>query len=94
MALLTSTFCLTPEVIPDLYRLCGQAELLFTVIKRDLRIKVCFRTSERAVKVQILIATTKKRLHLAHHSVKEIPRILSLSMLETILINQLLTQPR
>lgn len=69
LALLTNTFCFTPEVIADLYRQCGQVELIFTGIKRNLRIKVCFCTSVSAVKVQILIAITKKRLHLDHHSV-------------------------
>jgi len=62
---------------------------------------VFFGTSENAVKTQIwiaistylLIAITKKRLHLDHHSLYEILQILSLSMFETIPINQLLTPP-
>jgi hypothetical protein len=41
----------------------------------------------------VLIAITKKRLHLDHHSLYEILQILSLSMFETIPINQLLTPP-
>ena len=69
--------------------------------KQHLRIKVFFGTSENAVKTQIwiaistyvLIAIAKKRLHLDHHSLYEILQILSLSMFETIPINQLLTPP-
>jgi hypothetical protein len=76
-------------------------ELFFKWIKQHLRIKVFFGTSENAVKTQIwiaistylLIAITKKRLHLDHHSLYEILQILSLSMFETIPINQLLTPP-
>jgi hypothetical protein len=62
---------------------------------------VFFGTSENAVKTQIWIAIStylpiaiaKKRLHLDHHSLYEILQILSLSMFETISINQLLTPP-
>jgi hypothetical protein len=46
-----------------------------------------------AVSTHLLIAITKKRLHLDHHSLYEILQILSLSMFETIPINQLLTPP-
>jgi len=74
-------------------------ELFFKWINQHLRIKVFFGTSENAVKTQIwiakstylLIAIAKKRLHLDHHSLYEILQILSLSMFETIPINQLLT---
>lgn len=73
--------------------------MFFKWIKQHLRIKVFFGTSENAVKTQIwiaistylLIAIAKKRLHLDHHSLNEILQILSLSMFETIPINQLLT---
>ena len=76
-------------------------ELFFKWIKQLLRIKVFFDTSENAVKTQIwiaistylLIAIAKKRLHLEHHSLYEILQILSLSMFETISIDQLLTPP-
>ena len=76
-------------------------ELFFKWIKQHLRIEVFFGTSENAVKTQIwvaispyvLIAVAKKRLHLEHHSLYEILQILSLSMFETIRINQLLTPP-
>ena len=64
---------------------------------QHLRIKVFFGTSENAVKTQIwiaistylLIVIAKKRLHLDRHSLYEILHILSLSMFETIPINQL-----
>ena len=98
---LTNNFTLKPELIADLYRQRWQVELFFKWIKQHLRIKVFFGTSENAVKTQIwiaistylLIAIAKKRLHLDHHSLNEILQILSLSMFETIPINQLLTPP-
>ena len=46
-----------------------------------------------AISTYLLIAIAKKRLHLDHHSLYEIIQILSLSMFETIPINQLLTSP-
>jgi len=62
---------------------------------------VFFGASENAVKTQICIAIStyvlipiaKERLHLDHHSLYEILQTLSLSMFETIPINQLLTPP-
>ena len=101
LVFLTNNFALRPELIASLYRQRWQVELFFKWIKQHLRIKVFFGTSENAVKTQIwiaistyvLIAITKKRLHLDHHSLYEILQILSLSMFETIPINQLLTPP-
>ena len=101
LVFLTNNFALKPEVIADLYRQRWQVELFFKWIKQHLRIKVFFGTSENAVKTQIwiaistyvLIAIAKKRLHLDDHSLYEILQILSLSMFETIPINQLLTPP-
>jgi len=101
LVFLTNNFALKPELIAELYRQRWQVELFFKWIKQHLRIKVFFGTSENAVKTQIwiaiatylLIAITKKRLHLDHHSLYEILQILSLSMFETIPINQLLTPP-
>lgn len=46
-----------------------------------------------AVCTYVLIAITKKRLHLDHHSLYEILQILSLTMLEKTPIAQLLTPP-
>ena len=99
LVFLTNNMALAPEMIADLYRQRWQVELFFKWIKQHLRIKVFFGTSENAVKTQIwiavsvyvLIAIAKKRLHLDDHSLYEILQILSLSMFETIPINQLLT---
>ena len=101
LVFLSNNFALSPELIAGLYRQRWQVELFFKWIKQHLRIKVFFGTSENAVKTQIwiaistyvLIAIAKKRLHLDHHSLYEILQILSLSMFETIPINQLLTPP-
>ena len=101
LVFLTNNFALRPELIASLYRQRWQVELFFKWIKQHLRIKVFFGTSENAVKTQIwiaistyvLIAIAKKRLHLDHHSLYEILQILSLSMFETIPINQLLATP-
>jgi hypothetical protein len=101
LVFLTNNFPLKPELIGDLYRQRWQVELFFKWNKQHLRIKVFFGTRENAVKTQIwiaistylLIAIAKKRLHLDHHSPYEILQVLSLSMFETIPINQLLTPP-
>ena len=101
LVFLTNNFALKPQLIAELYRQRWQVELFFKWVKQHLRIKVFFDTSENAVKTQIwiaisayvLIAIAKKRLHLDHHSLNEILQILSLSMFETIQINQLLTPP-
>ena len=101
LVFLTNNTALAPEMIANLYRQRWQVELFFKWIKQHLRIKVFYGTSENAVKTQIwiaisvyvLIAMAKKRLHLEHHSLYEILQILSLSMFETIPINQLLTPP-
>jgi hypothetical protein len=98
---LTNNFALKPELIADLYRQRWKVELFFKWIKQHLRIKAFLGTSENAVKTQIwiavctyvLIAITKKRLHLDHHSLYEILQILSLTMFEQTPINQLLTPP-
>ncbi len=95
---LTNNFALKPELIADLYRQRWQVELFFKWIKQHLRIKTFYGTNENAVKTQIwiavctyvLIAIAKKRLHLPN-SLHEILQILSLTMFETIPINQLLT---
>ncbi len=94
---LTNNFALEPSLIADLYRQRWQVELFFKWIKQHLRIKTFLGTSENAVKTQIwiavctyvLIAIAKKRLHLPH-SLHEILQILSLTMFETMPINQLL----
>ena len=97
---LTNNFALKPEFICQLYRQCWQIELFFKWLKQHLRIKPLLGTSENAVKTQIwiavctyvLIAIVKKRLNFPP-SLYEILQILSLTMFETTLINQLLTPP-
>jgi hypothetical protein len=94
---LTNNTSLAPEIVGELYRLRWQVELFFKWIKQHLRIKTFFGTSENAVKTQIwiaiatyvLIAIVKKRAMLPH-SLYELLQILSLTMLETTPINQLL----
>jgi len=94
---LTNNFALAPELIAQLYRQRWQVELFFKWIKQHLRIKAFLGSTENAVKTQIwiavctyvLIAIVKKRLKLPH-SLYEILQILSLTMFETTLINQLL----
>jgi Transposase DDE domain/Domain of unknown function (DUF4372) len=94
---LTNNFALKPDLVAQLYRQRWQVELFFKWIKQHLRIKAFLGTSENAVKTQIwiavctyvLIAIVKKRLKLSH-SLYEILQILSLTMFETIPINQLL----
>jgi len=101
LVFLTNNFALKPALIADLYLQRWQVELFFKWIKQHLCVKVFFGTSENAVKTQIwiaistylLVAITKKRLHLDHHSQYEILQILSLSTVKTISINQLLTPP-
>ena len=100
LTFLTNNFALKPEVIGALYRQRWQVELFFKWIKQHLRIKQFLGTSENAVKTQIwnavctyvLIAILKKRLNLPN-SLHEILQILSLTMIETTPINQLLKPP-
>lgn len=94
---LTNNFALKPEMIAALYKQRWQVELFFKWIKQHLRIQAFFGTSENAVKTQIwiavatyvLIAIAKKRLQL-DQSLYEILQILSLTMFETVPLNQLL----
>ncbi|MCP4522543.1 MAG: transposase, partial [Cytophagales bacterium] len=84
--------------ITELYRSRWQVELFFKWIKQHLRIKSFFGTSENAVKTQVwialsvyvLIAIIKKRLKI-ETSLYSILQILSLTVFETMTINQLLT---
>ena len=97
---LTNNFALSAALIAQLYRQRWQVELFFKWIKQHLRVKRFLGTSENAVKTQIwiavctyvLIAIVKKRLKLSH-SLYEILQILSLTMFETIPLNQLLATP-
>lgn len=94
---LTNNFNLPALTITKLYRSRWQVELFFKWIKQHLRIKSFFGTSENAVKTQVwiavsvyvLIAIIKKRLKI-EASLYSILQILSLTIFETMTINQLL----
>lgn len=100
LVFLTNNFVVKPEMVAALYRQRWQVELFFKWIKQHLRIKAFFGTNENAVKTQIwiavatyvLIAIAKKRLQLPQ-TLYEILQILSLTMFETVPLNQLLTPP-
>lgn len=95
---LTNNFNLPALTITELYRYRWQVELFFKWIKQHLRIKSFFGTSENAVKTQVwiavsvyvLVAIIKKRLNIKA-SLYSILQILSLTVFETMSINQLLT---
>ena len=101
LVFLTNNFALKPELIADLYRQRWHVEFSFKWIKQHLRIRVFFGTSANALKTQIwinintplIIAIAKNRFNLDHHGLYEILQILSLSMFQTIPINQQLTPP-
>ena len=95
---LTNNFSLPAMTITELYRYRWQVELFFKWIKQHLRIKSFFGTSTNAVKTQvwiavsvyILVAIIKKRLNIKA-SLYSILQVLSLTLFETIPIDQLLT---
>ena len=83
--------------VRQLYKCRWQVELFFKWIKQHLRIKAFFGVNENAVKTQIwiaisvyvLVAILKKRLS-AEASLYTILQILSLTLFEKTLIDQLL----
>jgi hypothetical protein len=95
---LTNNFTLPALTVTELYRSRWQVELFFKWIKQHLRIKSFFGTSENAVKTQVwiavsvyvLVAIIKKRLKI-EASLYSILQILSLTVLETMPLDQLLT---
>jgi len=97
LVFLTNNFALPALTITELYRCRWQVELFFKWIKQHLRIKSFFGTSENAVKTQVWIAVSvyvlaaivKKRLGL-DASLYETLQILSLTLFETIPMDQLL----
>lgn len=97
LVFLTNNFALPALTITKLYRCRWQVELFFKWIKQHLRIKSFLGTSENAVKTQVwiavsvyvLVAIVKKRLGLAA-SLYESLQILSLTLFETIPMDQLL----
>jgi len=95
---LTNNFSLPALTVTELYRCRWQVELFFKWIKQHLRIKSFFGTSENAVKTQIwiavstyvLVAIIKKRLNIKL-SLYSILQILSLTLFESMPLDQLLT---
>jgi hypothetical protein len=98
LVFLTNNFTLPGLVIAKLYQQRWQIELFFKWIKQNLRIKRFYGTSENAVKVQIWIAVSvylivaiiRKKLNI-EASLYTILQILSVSIFERTMINQLLT---
>ncbi len=62
LVFLTNNFTLPALTITELYRCRWQVELFFKWIKQHLRIKTFFGTSENAVKTQVWIAVTCRRI--------------------------------
>lgn len=98
LVFLTNNFTLPALVIAKLYQQRWQIELFFKWIKQNLRIKRFYGTSENAVKVQIWIAVSvylivaiiRKKLNI-QASLYTILQVLSVSIFERTMINQLLT---
>ena len=95
---LTNNFEVDALDITKLYKNRWQIELFFKWIKQHLKIKKFWGQSENAVKTQIwiavctylIIAILKKKLNL-DKSLYEILQILSVSVFDKTLVNQLLT---
>jgi len=98
LVFLTNNFDLPSPVIAKLYQQRWQIELFFKWIKQNLRIKRFYGTSENAVKTQIWIAVSvylivaiiRKELKI-EASLYTILQVLSVTIFERTMINQLLT---
>jgi Transposase DDE domain/Domain of unknown function (DUF4372) len=96
---LTNNFTLPALTIAQLYKCRWRIEIFFKWIKRYLRIKTFFGTTENAVKTQIwiaisvyvLVAIVKKELKI-ELSLGEILQILSIVLFEKVPITQVLTK--
>jgi hypothetical protein len=96
---LTNNFALSALVVAHLYKFRWRIEIFFKWIKRYLRIKTFFGTTENAVKTQIwiaisvyvLVAIVKKELKI-ELSLGEILQILSIVLFEKVPITQVLTK--
>jgi hypothetical protein len=96
---LTNNFAIPAQTVADLYRYRWQVELFFKRIKKHLRIKRFFGTSENAVKTQIwiaisvyvLVAIIKKQLDIKA-DLYTILQILSLTLFEKTSLIQLLAE--
>lgn len=98
LVFLTNNFDLPSLVIAKLYQQRWQIELFFKWIKQNLRIKRFYGTSENAVKTQIWIAVSvylivaiiRKELKI-EASIYTILQVLSVTIFERTMINQLFT---
>jgi len=98
LVFLTNNFDLPSLVITKLYQQRWQIELFFKWIKQNLRIKRFYGTSENAVKTQIWIAVSvylivaiiRKELKI-EASIYTILQVLSVTIFERTMINQLFT---
>jgi hypothetical protein len=98
---LTNNFALDALTVAKLYKCRWQIELFFKWIKQHLRTKAFFGTSSNAVKTQIWIAVSiylvvaimKKELGL-QQSLYEILQILSITLFQKELIEQVLTKTK
>ena len=96
---LTNHFAVPATTVAELYRHRWQVELFFKWIKRHLRIKSFFGTTENAVKTQlwnavavyVLVAIVRKRLDI-RTDLYTILQILSLTLFEKTPLIQLLTK--
>lgn len=96
---LTNNFELSALEIAALYKYRWQIELFFKWIKQHLKIKKFWGESENSVKTQIwiaicnylLVAIVKKELKI-EKSLYEILQIISVSMVDKIQLNQLLSE--
>ena len=97
---LTNNFQLPAEEIALLYKYRWKIELFFKWIKQHLKVKSFWGTSENAVRIQIysaiitytLIIVIKNKLKLTQSNY-EILQILSISLLDRELLNNLFVQP-
>lgn len=97
---LTNNFQLPAEEIALLYKYRWKIELFFKWIKQHLKVKSFWGTSENAVRIQIycaiitytLIIVIKNKLKLTQSNY-EILQILSISLLDRELLNNLFAQP-
>ena len=95
---LSNSFDITAEEIAQLYKYRWKVELFFKWIKQHLKVKSFWGTTQNAVKIQVysaiiaycLVALVRNKLKV-DRSTYEILQILSISLLDKIPLNELLT---
>lgn len=96
---LTNELSLEPLEIANVYRERWQIEVFFKWIKQNLELKKVWGHSQNTVKTQLwisistylIIAALKKQMR-SHYTIYEITQILSISVFDRTLINQLFTE--